>query len=139
MRAAGARRPSNLRAAGHAASSPTFVGRAARLPAVVEQPGLLRVGDAELRAAETPATGAAEIFIRPHHVRPLRDGEMAENILPATLSRRTYTGDLVTLDCATPAGRLIADLPGGSPGADLRVGDSIRLGFRAADVRVFAA
>jgi putative spermidine/putrescine transport system ATP-binding protein len=117
----------------------TFVGRAARLAATVAAPGLLRVGEADLRAAETPAAGAAEIFIRPHHVRPLRDGEGAENVLPATLSRRTYTGDLVTLDFTTPAGRLIADLPGGSPGADLRVGQALRLGFRAADLRVFAA
>ena len=117
----------------------TFVGRAARLAARVEQPGVLRVGEATLRAAETPATGAAEIFIRPHHVRPLMDGETAENTLDARLLRRTYTGDLVTLECETPAGRLVADLTGGSPAADIRVGDALRLGFRAVDVRVFGA
>ena len=117
----------------------TFVGRAARLAAEVQAPGLLRAGEATLRAAEMPAAGGVEIFLRPHHVRPLREGESEENELPGRLLRRTYTGDLVSLECETPAGRLLAELPGGSPLAALRAGEALRLGFRAADLRVFAA
>ncbi len=114
----------------------TFVGRAARLSGQVEAPGTIRCGEALLRAAETPATGAVEIFIRPHHVRPVA---AAENLLPARVLRRTYTGEVVSLECETPAGRLLAELPGGVPEARATAGDTLSLGFAAADLRVFPA
>jgi putative spermidine/putrescine transport system ATP-binding protein len=117
----------------------TFVGRAARLPGRVEAPGLIRCGGATLRASHAPSAGAVEVFIRPHRIRPLPDGAASDNSLEARLTRRTYTGDVVTLDCESPAGRLLAELPGGTPEAALPVGAALRLGFAASDLRVFPA
>ncbi|MDO9500016.1 ABC transporter ATP-binding protein [Falsiroseomonas sp.] len=117
----------------------TFVGRAAILAAEVVAPGLLRAGGATLQAAETPQSGRAEIFIRPHHLRPLADGEDAANALPARVTRRTYTGDIITLECSSPAGTLLAEVPGGTPAASLRMGDTLRLGVDPGDLRVFPA
>jgi putative spermidine/putrescine transport system ATP-binding protein len=117
----------------------TFVGRAARLAGRMEAPGAIRCGQALLRAAEAPRAGAVEVFIRPHHVRPLAPGESAENVLEGRVLRRTYTGDVVALECETPAGSLLAELPGGTPGAALTAGAPARLGFAAQDLRVFPA
>jgi putative spermidine/putrescine transport system ATP-binding protein len=117
----------------------TFVGRAARLQGRVERPGLVRCGDTLLRAAETPAAGAVEVFIRPHRVRPLVGGVGAENAVEARVTRRIYTGDVVTLECDSPVGRLVAELPGGVAEAALQVGAALRMGFGAADLRVFPA
>jgi len=117
----------------------TFVGRAARLDAVVAQDGMLRAGAAMLRAQTTPASGQVEIFLRPHHVRPLPDDASAENVLQGRVLRRTYTGDVVTLALHSEAGTLLMDVPGGATASTARVGDVLRLGFAAADLRVFAA
>ncbi len=117
----------------------TFVGRAAILGAEVVGEGMLRAGGATLLAAETPRPGKAEIFIRPHHIRPLAGDAMAENVLPGRVLRRVYTGDIITLDCETAAGNLLAEVAGGSPGAALQPGQEVRLGFAAADLRVFPA
>jgi putative spermidine/putrescine transport system ATP-binding protein len=100
---------------------------------------VVRCGGAALRAAEAPGSGAAEVFIRPHHVRPLAPAATADNILEGRVLRRTYTGDVVSLECETPAGRIQAELPGGAPGAALAAGAAVRLGFAAEDVRVFPA
>jgi putative spermidine/putrescine transport system ATP-binding protein len=116
----------------------TFVGRAARLSGESDGLGAIRCGEAALRAAEAPPRGAVELFIRPHHVRVLRDGT-AENELAGRLLRRTYTGDVVALEVETPAGRLLAELPGGAPEAAVAVGEALRLGFAARDVRAFPA
>jgi putative spermidine/putrescine transport system ATP-binding protein len=78
-----------------------------------------------------------ELFIRPHRIRPLTDDEPADNTLQAQVTRRTYTGDVVTLECETPAGRVTCETPGGTNHA--QPGDSLRLGFRARDVMVFPA
>jgi putative spermidine/putrescine transport system ATP-binding protein len=118
----------------------TVVGRAARLPGRVESAGLVRCGEVALRAAATPAPGAGvELFIRPHHIRPLGAAATADNMLDAQVLRRTYTGDVVSLECATPAGTLVAELQGGTPGAAAAVGERLRLGFAAQDVRAFPA
>ncbi|PWS39260.1 spermidine/putrescine ABC transporter ATP-binding protein [Falsiroseomonas bella] len=118
----------------------TFVGRAARLPGKVEAPGVVHCGAVAVKAAATPAPGASvELFIRPHHIRPLAEGHSADNALDAQVLRRTFTGDVVALECATPAGTLTAELHGGTPGASAAVGSRLRLGFAAQDVRVFPA
>jgi putative spermidine/putrescine transport system ATP-binding protein len=117
----------------------TFVGRAARLPARAKGGGWLLAGAATLRAAEAPESGACEIFLRPHHLRPLREGATAENALDARVLRRAYTGETVTLELETAAGRLLCDLPGGTPEAAAQPGHSLRIGFAAAALRVFAA
>ncbi|MGG5808832.1 ABC transporter ATP-binding protein [Falsiroseomonas sp. CW058] len=117
----------------------TFVGRAARLPGQVEGAGAIRCGGVTLRAAETPSAGAVEVFIRPHRIHPLPEGAGADNVVEATLARRVYTGDVVTLECDSAAGRLVAELPGGTREAALPVGAVLRLGFAASDLRVFPA
>jgi putative spermidine/putrescine transport system ATP-binding protein len=117
----------------------TFVGRAARLQGRGEAPGLVRCGEVAVKVAGAGEGAAVELFIRPHHIRVLADGAAADNILDAQVLHRTYTGDVVTLECATPAGPVIAELHGGTPGAAARVGERLRLGFAAADVRVFPA
>jgi putative spermidine/putrescine transport system ATP-binding protein len=118
----------------------TFVGRAARLPGQVEASGVVRCGEIALRAEGTPATGTSvELFIRPHHIRPLVAGGAVDNVLDAQVLRRTFTGDVVALECATPAGTLTAELHGGTVGASAAVGSRLRLGFAAQDVRVFPA
>jgi putative spermidine/putrescine transport system ATP-binding protein len=129
----------------------TFVGRAARLPGRVEAPGLVRCGEAAVRVASpSPACGGGsgwgfapgtpvELFIRPHHIRPLAEGGAADNALDAQVSRRTFTGDVVALECATQAGALLVELHGGTPGAAAAVGETLRLGFAAQDVRAFPA
>jgi putative spermidine/putrescine transport system ATP-binding protein len=80
-----------------------------------------------------------ELFIRPHHIRPLSESLPADNALDAQVLRRTFTGDVVALECATPAGTVTSELHGGMPGASAAVGSRIRLGFAAQDVRVFPA
>jgi putative spermidine/putrescine transport system ATP-binding protein len=128
----------------------TFVGRAARLPGKVEGPGVVRCGEVALRFSPSPVHGGGpgwgdaagttvELFIRPHHIRPLVEGQPADNVLDAQVLRRTFTGDVVALECATPAGTLLAELHGGTRGARAAVGDRLRLGFAAQDVRVFPA
>jgi putative spermidine/putrescine transport system ATP-binding protein len=116
----------------------TFVGRAARLSGRLAAPGMLRAGEALIRfGGEAPPGEAIELFIRPHRIRPLGEGEAAENELPARVLRRTYTGDVVALECETPAGRLSCELPGGTSAA--QPGDTLRLGFPARDAMPFPA
>ncbi|WP_439598466.1 ABC transporter ATP-binding protein [Falsiroseomonas sp.] len=117
----------------------TFVGRATILPAEVIGDGLLRAGAMTLRAAETPPPGLAEIFIRPHHLRPVAPDVPAANLLEARVIRRVYTGDIITLDCESPAGRLLVEVSGGTPGAAARTGDALRLAVDPSDLRVFPA
>jgi len=117
----------------------TFVGRAGRLPAMIAGPGLLRAGAATLMAETGRMAGRVEAFLRPHHLQPLAEGMQAQNMLDGRVLRRTYTGEVVTLELETPAGRLISDLPGGARASAAQVGDTLRLGFDAADLRVFPA
>nr|WP_246603168.1 ABC transporter ATP-binding protein [Falsiroseomonas tokyonensis] len=117
----------------------TFVGRATILAAEVIGEGLLRAGGVTLQAAETPAAGRVDVFIRPHHLRHLTPDAPAENVLEARVLRRIYTGDIITLECESAAGRLLAEMPGGTPGAAARPGDALRLGVDPADLRVFPA
>ncbi len=117
----------------------TFVGRATRLSGRIEGAGRIRCGAATLQAVQAPPSGPVEVFIRPHRIRPLPEGANADNVLQARLLRRTYTGETVALECETPAGRVLAELPGGAPEAALVPGAALRLGFAAADPRVFPA
>jgi putative spermidine/putrescine transport system ATP-binding protein len=117
----------------------TFVGRAACLPAEIAGPGLIRAGTATLRAETGALQGRVEAFLRPHHLQPLSEGARAENTLEGRVLRRTYTGEVVTLELETPAGRLLADIPGGARAGAAKPGDVLALGFAAADLRVFPA
>jgi putative spermidine/putrescine transport system ATP-binding protein len=122
----------------------TFVGRAARILGVQEPGGLLRAdGGAALRSGLTAPAGRVEAFLRPHRVRLLGPGEPApagvENLLDGTLSRRVYTGEVVSLEATTAAGPVTAEVHASAEGAwrDMRPGAPLRLAFRAADLLVF--
>ncbi|WP_237180500.1 ABC transporter ATP-binding protein [Roseomonas haemaphysalidis] len=125
----------------------TFVGRAARIAGRLEGGNVLRTADGSaLRTAGGPAAGGSvEAFLRPHRVRLLGASEAAppgaENLLDGTLTRRVYTGEIVSLEAATPAGPVTAEVHAGADGAwrDMRAGDPLRLAFRAADLLVFPA
>jgi putative spermidine/putrescine transport system ATP-binding protein len=122
----------------------TFVGRTARIVGRVEAPGRLRTTDGiALRAGATPPSGMVEAFVRPHRVRLLRDGKAPgfDNALPGRVARRTYTGDVVSLEAETPAGPIAAEMHAGGA-ADwhaLAPGDAVTVAFRADDLRVFPA
>jgi putative spermidine/putrescine transport system ATP-binding protein len=89
-------------------------------------------------------SGPVEAFLRPHRVRLLGADETAPeagNLLDGTLTRRVYTGEIVSLEAATAAGPVTAEVHAGADGAwrDMRPGDPLRLAFRAADLLVFPA
>jgi putative spermidine/putrescine transport system ATP-binding protein len=124
----------------------TFVGRAARIPGVMEAGGVLRLADGSaLRTHSVLPPGPAEAFLRPHRVRLLGAAEAApdgmDNLLDGTLARRVYTGEIVALEATTVAGPITAELHAGADGAwrDLRPGAKLRLAFRAADLLAFPA
>jgi putative spermidine/putrescine transport system ATP-binding protein len=124
----------------------TFVGRAARIAGVLEPGGLLRAeGGAVLRTASIAPAGRVEAFLRPHRVRLLGTDEAAPpgagNLLEGTLSRRVYTGEVVSLEASTPAGPVTAEVHAGTEGAwrEMQPGAALRLAFRAEDLLVFPA
>jgi len=123
----------------------TFVGRAARLKGMLEPGGVLRCGGLALRSTADLAPGPAEAFLRPHRVRLLAPSEAPppgfDNLLDATLARRTYTGEVIALETETAAGPVMAELHAGAEEAwrGLTPGAPLRLAFRAADLAVFPA
>ncbi|MXP64619.1 ABC transporter ATP-binding protein [Roseomonas sp. M0104] len=124
----------------------TFVGRAARLAGRLEPGGVFRCGGGlALRSASGLAPGPAEAFLRPHRVRLLAPAEAPppgfDNLLDATLARRTYTGEVIALETETAAGPVMAELHAGTDEAwrGLAPGAPLRLAFRAADLAVFPA
>ena len=116
-----------------------FVGRSARLRGVVERGGV-RVGPALLRVGACPASGAALVFVRPHRIRLLAEGEQADNALDGTVAALDYTGDTVQAVLDTPAGRVPVDLSTISgQWRGLQPGQTVRAGWSAADSLCFPA
>ncbi len=108
-----------------------FVGRSSRFAATVEAPGMLRAGGLALPAAATPAGGAVEAYIRPHHVTIGPDGA-----IPARIATRTYEGATALLALETPLGPLLAEVPAT---AAWRPGDTTAATLEPDALRVFAA
>ncbi|WP_376089300.1 ABC transporter ATP-binding protein [Roseomonas sp. CCTCC AB2023176] len=108
-----------------------FVGRSSRLVGVVTAPGQVRVAGEILRAAETPAGGAAQVFVRPHRVLVGEAGD-----LPARVTTRTYEGATALLTLETPVGPLLAEVPAG---ARFAAGDAVRATLPPDALRIFAA
>ena len=114
-----------------------FVGRSAKLPGVVEG-GALRAGPARLLAPGLPAAGPVTAFIRPHRIRLLAPGEVADNVLDGTVLALDYTGEVVQFVLNTPAGRVPVDVPTNSGGwRDVQPGMMVRAGWAAADTLCF--
>ncbi len=108
-----------------------FVGRSTRFTATVEAPGLLRAGGLSLRATTTPGAGAAEVFIRPHHVALGPEGSV-----PARVATRTYEGATALLGLDTPLGPLLAEVPASAP---WRPDDTLTASLPPEALRVFTA
>jgi putative spermidine/putrescine transport system ATP-binding protein len=115
-----------------------FVGRSARFSGVGEDGGI-RVGSSLLRTIGR-ATGAAEIFVRPHRIAFLAPGEIADNAIEGSVESVDYAGEVAHLSVRTPIGMAPVEL-GTRDGAwrGVRPGDSIRLGWSAADTLWFSA
>ncbi len=116
-----------------------FVGRSARFRGKVAGGGV-EISGASLRADNLPASGAIEVFVRPHRMQVLRPDEGRDNIVHGRLAAIDYTGEVAQLVIDSPSGRFpvdIATTDGAwrelAPGADLRVG------WQAADTLWFAA
>ncbi|MFC7554482.1 TOBE domain-containing protein [Pseudoroseomonas wenyumeiae] len=64
-----------------------------------------------------------------------------ENLLEGTLSRRIYTGEVVSLEAQTAAGPVTAEVHASAEGAwrEMQPGAPLRLAFRASDLLVFPA
>jgi putative spermidine/putrescine transport system ATP-binding protein len=116
-----------------------FVGRSARFEGAAID-GAVHVGGLMLHAPGLPRTGAINVFVRPHRIRLLTEGETAENEVSGILAALDYTGDVAQLVAETPAGRIPVDLATSDGGwRGLRLGDAVRLGWRATDTIWFAA
>ncbi|MCW3473211.1 ABC transporter ATP-binding protein [Limobrevibacterium gyesilva] len=117
----------------------TFVGRSARFAGQAEG-GAVRAGGMAIHAAGLPATGAVEVFVRPHRIRVLADGDTAENALDGTIAAIDYTGEVAQLQVDTPVGRVPVDVATADGAWRARQpGQPIRLGWRATDTIWFAA
>uniref|UniRef100_UPI00135C2630 ABC transporter ATP-binding protein n=1 Tax=Rhodovarius lipocyclicus TaxID=268410 RepID=UPI00135C2630 len=98
-----------------------FIGRASQFRAMVEAPGLLRLGGLSLRAAmDLPAGAAARGFIRPEDVLPDPQG------MPARIRAIAFEGPVCRLQLALPELVLEAEWPpaavaGLAPGAEIRI------------------
>jgi putative spermidine/putrescine transport system ATP-binding protein len=116
-----------------------FVGRSARFTGDVRN-GEVVLPCAAIRAQGLPQAGRVEIFVRPHRIEVLPPGSAADNVIDGTLAAIDYTGEVAQLLVDSACGRFPVDL-GTIDGAwrDLRPGDPLRVGWRAADTLWFAA
>jgi putative spermidine/putrescine transport system ATP-binding protein len=119
-----------------------FVGRSARFEGVAE-PGGVRVGAVLLQAQAGTAVGGAgrvRVFVRPHRIRVLAAGEAAENALAGRVEAIDYTGDVVQVSVATPAGLVPVEVGTADEAWRALVpGVDVRIGWRAADTLCFPA
>jgi len=134
-----------------------FVGRSARFNGVLEG-GAIRVGAVRLLALGLGSGvaqggmgqggltqgGAVQVFVRPHHIRLLSDGEQAENCMDGTVASLAYAGEVVHAAVA-PLGQdgaaLIPVELGTQGGAwrGLQPDQPVRVGWAAADTIWFPA
>jgi putative spermidine/putrescine transport system ATP-binding protein len=116
-----------------------FVGRSARLSGVAEGTGV-RVGAALLRPSAPLRPGAISVFVRPHRIRLLGAGDIADNTLDGTVAALDYTGEIVQVIVDTPQGRVPVDLSTTTERwRGLQPGAPVRVGWAAADTHCFPA
>lgn len=113
-----------------------FIGRANTLRAKIAG-GILAVDGQPLPAPEALPAGAAEAMavIRPHCIRLASEGPLKARVL-----RRVFVGSMIETELELEGGqRLIADIRPGDPDDALaHVGNTVALGWRGSDMRVFA-
>jgi putative spermidine/putrescine transport system ATP-binding protein len=114
-----------------------FVGRSARFEAEIRD-GRAHVAGAALRGDDLPSKGSADIYVRPHRIRLLAQDASEDNLLDGVITSLDYTGEVMQVMVETGAGRVPVDV-GTFDNAwrSLRVGQSVRLGWRAADTLSF--
>jgi len=129
-----------------------FVGRSAQFTGVLEG-GAIRVGAARLLTQDLGSGvaqggltqgGAVQVFVRPHHIRLLSDGERAENCMDGTVASLAYAGEVVQVAVAPLGQDGTAPIPvelGTQGGAwrGLQPGQPVRVGWAAADTIWFPA
>ncbi|MBS0123682.1 ABC transporter ATP-binding protein [Thetidibacter halocola] len=116
-----------------------FIGDANVIPVEVAKAG----PEAEIRLLDRtyalplawPATGPAQLVLRPHQLRLSRDA--GDGMLPAEVSYAAWLGNSVQYTLTTPAGSLFAIASPQSEG--FRKGDSLHVAFRATDARLVPA
>ncbi len=116
-----------------------FVGRSARFAGTVEGTAI-RVPGGQLRATGTPASGSVTVFVRPHHIRLLSDGEGAENVMVGTVASLAYAGEVVQV--VVQAGPALIPVELGAQNSmwrGLQPGQPVRAGWAARDTMCFAA
>ncbi len=129
-----------------------FVGRSARFAGVLDG-GAIRVGAARLLAPGLGSGvaqggmgqgGAVQVFVRPHHIRLLSNGEQAENCMDGTVASLAYAGEVVQVGVAPLGQDGAVPIPvelGTQGGAwrGLQPGQAVRAGWAAADTLWFPA
>jgi putative spermidine/putrescine transport system ATP-binding protein len=116
-----------------------FVGRSARFDGQWEGAGI-RSSGVLLRAAGPPGQGAAQVFVRPHHITLLGAGDTADNAFDGIVAAADYLGEVAHLTITTDAGPAPIELST-RDGAwrNLRPGTKVRIGWSAADTLWFPA
>jgi putative spermidine/putrescine transport system ATP-binding protein len=114
-----------------------FVGRSARFEAKIRD-GCAHVAGAALRGDGLPTEGSADIYVRPHRIRLLAPDGSEDNVLDGVIASLDYTGEVMQVMVETGAGHVPVDV-GTFDNAwrSLRVGQNVRLGWRAADTLSF--
>jgi putative spermidine/putrescine transport system ATP-binding protein len=116
-----------------------FVGRSARFEATM-QDGRAHAAGVALRGNALPPTGNVEIYVRPHRIRLLDTDASEDNALDGTIAALDYTGEVMQVMVETAAGRVPVDVATFDDAwRSLRIGEQIRVGWRAADTLSFAA
>ncbi len=115
-----------------------FVGRSARFEGPVRD-GAVQVSGGAIRAVGLPAAGVISVFVRPHRLRVLAEGDVAENVISGVVASADYTGDAAQLFVQSAAGRFPVNVAtadgkwrGWTPGS------AVRIGWRTADTIWFA-
>ncbi len=113
-----------------------FVGRSVILPVERAAGGGLTVGGAPVRtAAEPPAAGDLDIFVRPQRIRLAVAPDQSLNRLAGTIRGQVFVGDRQEIIIETAAGRVTIEAASG--GRIPAAGEAVTLAWSAQDTQVF--
>ena len=95
---------------------------------------------AALRGDLLPSQGSADIYVRPHRIRLLTPDASEDNVLEGSIVSLDYTGEAMQVTVETGAGRVPVDVGTFDESwRGLRLGQKVRVGWRAADTLSFPA